>query len=104
LEAALELGTGLAEVALAERGVAGGEVALGEDRRRNRARSGERLRKPTAPFAHQPAGAPEADERAGEAQRGLDLACRRRPRERGADVVALLVEAVEPERLVRAGQ
>ena len=65
---------------------------------------GERLAEPAAALAHQPARAPEAHERAGELQAELDLAGRDRPRQRGTDVVVLLVEAHEPERLVRAGE
>ena len=65
---------------------------------------GERLAEPAAALAHQPARAPEAHERAGQLQPELDLAGRDRPGERGANVVLLLVEAVQPERLVGARQ
>ena len=102
LEAALERLLGGHEVALAERRVAGGEVGLRERAGRDALARGERLAEPAAALAHQPARAPEAHERAGELQSELDLAGRDRPRERGADVVVLLVEAIEPERLVGA--
>ena len=66
--------------------------------------SGQGLGQPGAALAHQPSRAPEADERAGQPQGQLDLAGADRPGERGADVVVLLVEPVEPEGLVRARQ
>ena len=104
LEAAVERLLRGHEVTLAERRVARREVGLRERGGWDSLARGERLGEPAAALAHQPARAPEADERAGELQPELDLGGRDRPRERGPDVVVLLVEANEPERLVRAGE
>ncbi len=71
-------------------------------RRRDLAARRERLVQPAAAFAHESARAPEANEHAGEPQRDLRVAGLDRPREGGADVVGLLVEPTEPDRLVRA--
>ena len=57
----------------------------------------ERLGQPAAALGHQAADAPEAHERAGEPQAELDLPGLERPGERGADVVVLLAEALEPD-------
>src|SRR5262249_37540800 len=91
-------------VALAERREPGRVVRLPQDGRIDAAGGLEGLAEPAPALGHEPADAPEADQPACEPQPELDLAGLERPVERGSDVVVLLAEPLEPDRLAAAGE
>ena len=104
LEAPFEERLRLRIVALPERREAERVVRLREDGRAYALRDLQRLGQPAPALGHQAADAPEAHQGSGEPQPELDLPGLDRPGEPGADVVALLVETLEPDGLPRPDQ
>src|SRR5205814_8224865 len=89
------------EVGLSKSSVTSGEVGLGQQVSGNALTCLQRVTEPPPALRHQAAGAPETNEGAGEPQPELHLVCSDRPPERRANVAVLLVEPLEPARLVR---
>ncbi len=103
-EALFEERLRLVVVGLADRRIAGRKVSPRQHPVLDVRRGRERLGEPLAPFGHVAARAPEAAERGRDAKADLDLARLERPLESRPQVPLLLVQALQPGRLLGPDQ